>query len=128
MKFLAFAIFSVALVVSCSPAEPEPAATAETPTEAPAAVPNGTRESPFIGHGIIQEVGETQLVIQHDTIPGFMAGMTMAFPITAEALSDDLEVGDEIMFDIELLTEGYQIFNISEVEAGDDDSEEEDEE
>jgi len=81
-----------------------------------------------MGHGIIQEVGTSQLVIQHETIPGFMAGMTMAFPVTEEVMSGDLEVGDEIMFDIELLAEGYQIFNVDAVEAEDDDSEEEDEE
>ncbi len=127
MKFLAFAVISTALVVSCAPAEPEPAPTPEASAETPPAAPNGTRESPFVGHGVIQEVGQSQLVIQHETIPGFMAGMTMAFPVTEEALSGDLEVGDEIMFDIELLAEGYQVFNIDEVEAEDDDSEEEDE-
>ena len=116
MKFLAFALVSMALTVGCAPAEPEPAATPEASTEALAA-PNGTRERPYMGHGVIQEIGQTQLVIQHETIPGFMAGMTMAFPLSEEAMSPDFEVGDEIMFDIELLTEGYQVFNVDVMEA-----------
>jgi Cu/Ag efflux protein CusF len=128
LKFFTFAIFSMALVVSCAPAEPEPSPAPEASPDAPPTAPDGTRESPYMGHGIIQEVGTSQLVIQHETIPGFMAGMTMAFPVTEEVMSGDLEVGDEIMFDIELLAEGYQIFNVDAVEAEDDDSEEEDEE
>ena len=115
MKFFTFAIFSMALVISCAPADPEPSPAPEASTDAPATAPNGTRESPYMGRGIIQEVGTSQLVIQHETIPGFMAGMTMTFPIAEEALSDDLEVGDEVMFHIELLTEGYQIFNVDQI-------------
>ena len=115
MKFLAFAVVSIALVVSCGPTEQ--VASPEASAEVPATIPNGTRESPFMGHGVIQEITGNQLVIQHETIPGFMAGMTMAFPVTEEAMSDDLEVGDEIMFDIELLAEGYQVFSVEKVEA-----------
>ncbi len=126
MKFLAFAVVSLALVISCAPTEPDPVATPETPTPAASAEPDGTRERPFVGHGIIQEVGDGQLVIQHETIPGFMAGMTMAFPVTAEAMSAGFEVGDEIMFDIELLAEGYQVFNVDAIDADNGAGEEDD--
>jgi len=34
--------------------------------------PNGTAENPYVGHGIIREVQDGVLVIQHDAIPGFM--------------------------------------------------------
>ena len=109
----------MALLVSCAPTESEPTGTPEASEQLPVSIPTGTRESPFVGHGVIQEINDNQLVIQHETIPGFMAGMTMAFPVTEDAMGDDLEVGDEIMFDIELLAEGYQVFNVDEVGAED---------
>ena len=109
----------MALAVSCAPAEtePEPAEAPEASAQAPAAVPTGTRESPFVGHGVIVEIGEGQLVIQHDTIPGFMAAMTMEFPTAEEVMIEQLETGDEIMFDIEMLGDAYQIFDVETMEA-----------
>ena len=47
--------------------------------------PAGTREAPYVGRGVIQSIGEGQLVIQHETIPGFMGAMTMGFSIAEEA-------------------------------------------
>jgi Cu/Ag efflux protein CusF len=112
-----FLILSVALLASCAATEPEQAETIEEAAATVASVPNGTRESPFVGHGVIREVGGRELVIEHETIPGFMAGMTMAFPVAEEAMSDDFEVGDEIMFDIELLEEGFEVFRIERMGA-----------
>ncbi len=43
--------------------------------------PDGTREAPYVGQGVIQGIGEGQLEIQHGAIPGFMGAMTMAFSI-----------------------------------------------
>ena len=75
--------------------------------------PDGTREAPYVGRGVIQRIGEGQLEIQHEAIPGFMGAMTMAFPVVEEAMGDSLEVGDEIIFRIENHPEhGYQIFSV----------------
>jgi hypothetical protein len=75
--------------------------------------PDGTREAPYVGRGVIQGIGEGQLEIQHEAIPGFMGAMTMAFPVVEEAMDDSLEVGDEIIFKIENHPErGYQIFSV----------------
>lgn len=119
MKLSIFAVLLIALAVSCAPAEtePEPPEAPEAAGQAPAAVPTGTRESPFVGHGVIVEIGEDQLIIQHDTIPGFMAAMTMEFPTAEEVMIEELETGDEIMFDIEMLGDAYQIFGVETMEA-----------
>ncbi len=117
MKFSIFAVLVIALAVSCAPAETEPEPAPEAAAQSPATVPTGTRESPFVGHGVIVEIGEDELVIQHDTIPGFMAAMTMAFPAAEEAMIEELETGDEIMFDIEMLGDAYQIFSVETMEA-----------
>ena len=78
--------------------------------------PDGTSEAPFVGQGVIRNVGEGQLQIQHGMIPGFMMGMTMTFPVAPEAMNDALEVGDEIVFKIERLPEErFQIFKIDPV-------------
>ena len=116
MKFLAVLIVSVAVLVSCmAPTEPEPAS--ESVPEVARAAPAGTRDSPYVGQGIIQEVSGNLLVISHGVIPEFMAAMTMAFPVAEEAMSEDLEAGDEIVFHIETLAEGYQIFSLEEVQS-----------
>ncbi len=78
--------------------------------------PEGTREVPFEGQGVIQAVAEGQLQIQHGMIPGFMMAMTMTFPVAQEAMNDALEVGEEVVFKIERLREGrFQIFSIEAV-------------
>ena len=80
--------------------------------------PAGTREAPYVGQGVIQRIGEGQLEIQHEAIPRFMGAMTMAFPITEEAMNDSLKVGDAIIFKIELHPEhGIQIFSVDTVAA-----------
>jgi Cu/Ag efflux protein CusF len=80
--------------------------------------PEGTREAPYVGQGVIQRIGEGQLEIQHEAIPGFMGAMRMTFSISEEAMNDSLEVGDEIIFKIEAHPEhGYQIFSVDAVAA-----------
>jgi len=83
------------------------------PAELEDPAPDGTREAPFVGRGVIQRIGEDQLEIQHEAIPGFMGAMRMAFSIAEEAMNDSLKVGDEIIFKIEAHPEhGYQIFSV----------------
>jgi len=85
--------------------------------------PEGTREAPYVGQGVIQRIGEGQLEIQHEAIPGFMGAMTMAFPIVEEAMNDSLEVGDEIIFKMEVHPEhGIQIFSVDVVGAESDEA------
>lgn len=75
--------------------------------------PDGTREAPYVGQGVIQRIGEGQLEIQHGAIPGFMGAMRMTFSIAEGAMNDSLKVGDEIIFKIENHPEhGYQIFSV----------------
>ena len=85
--------------------------------------PDGTREAPFVGQGVIRAVQEGQLQIQHGMIPGFMMAMTMTFSVASEATSASFEVGDEIVFKLERLPEeGIQIFSIDLVTAEPDDA------
>ena len=75
--------------------------------------PDGTREAPYVGEGVIQGIRDGQLEIRHGEIPGLMGTMQMIFPVAPEAMNDSLEVGNEILFRIEVLPEGgYQIFSI----------------
>ena len=75
--------------------------------------PDGTREAPYAGRGVVQRIEERQLQIRHGEIPGFMGAMMMIFPLAPGTMNDSLEVGDEILFWIEVLPEeGYRIFRI----------------
>ena len=105
---------------SLSACAPGDAGEAEQPAPAGEAepMPDGTREAPYVGRGVIQSIGEGLLEIQHEEIPGFMGAMTMAFSVAEEAMNDSLEVGDEIIFKIALHPErGYQIFSVEAVAA-----------
>ena len=76
----------------------------------------GTRENPYVGRGFIQEIGNGELLIAHETIPGYMPPMTMAFPVTDEVDLSALSVGDQVLFDVELGGEtGYQIIDMAPV-------------
>ena len=80
--------------------------------------PDGTREAPYVGQGVIQRIGEGQLEIRHEAIPGLMGAMRMAFQVDEEAMDDSFDVGDEIIFKIEAHPEhGYQIFSVDAVAA-----------
>jgi Cu/Ag efflux protein CusF len=53
-------------------------------------------------HGTILAVdrGGARLVVQHDSIPGFMSAMTMSYPVGSAQDLDVLENGDEIRADV----------------------------
>ena len=114
MKTVSLLIVISFLAVSCGEAtEPEPVATPEPAAEPAPAVPTGTQEDPFVGQGVVRGIGDDgALTIEHGEIPGFMAAMTMSFPVADEALLESVAVDDEITFRIELLTDGYHIFAI----------------
>ncbi len=85
-------------------------------SSADAPEPEGTRDAPYVGQGVIEGIGETQLEIQHGAIPGFMGAMRMSFQVDEEAMDYPFEVGDEIIFKIETHPEhGYQIFSVNDV-------------
>jgi hypothetical protein len=87
-----------------------------SPQEAPARPPEGTRDAPYIGHGVIQGIERNRLEVRHEAIPGLMGAMTMVFSTSDEVSTEDLEVGDEIVFNIEVLPEyRYQIFHLETV-------------
>ncbi len=107
-----------------APLYPSEARAARVEGEDREAAPDGTREAPYVGQGVIQRIGEGQLEIQHEAIPGFMGAMTMVFPIAEEAMNDSLEVGDEIIFKMEVHPEhGIQIFSVDAVAAESDEAE-----
>jgi Cu(I)/Ag(I) efflux system membrane fusion protein len=94
--------------------------------------PAGTREDPFIGHGVLEEIrmDEGQLVLRHDEIPGLMGAMTMGFPVSGDVPLDSLTVGEEVEFRIERRDTGtgpvHEVFSVRPetagmtMEAGDD--------
>ena len=113
---IAMAIVSLLLVASCDPAGDAPGqpAPAEAPPELePLPEGAGTRDDPFVGRGLVREVGADQILIAHEMIPGYMAPMTMAFPVTGDVDLGDVAVGDQVRFNLELAgPTGYQIFAV----------------
>jgi hypothetical protein len=60
-------------------------------------------EGIFEGKGelIVTEEGQTNILVKHEEIKGFMEAMTMGYPVESEALLEGLEPGDAIKFKID---------------------------
>lgn len=81
--------------------------------------PDGTREDPFVGHGVIEDVRvqERQIVLRHGDIPGLMPAMTMGFPVTEDLSLESVTVGDAVEFRIESRDIGqgapvYEVYSV----------------
>lgn len=86
--------------------------------EASGGTPDGTRANPYVGRGIIRDVGDGSLLIQHEAIPGFMGAMTMGYSLTKEVDVKGFAVGDNVTFSIEVTKSGgFQIFQIQKAEG-----------
>ncbi len=77
----------------------------EQPAAGTQSIPVGTRDDPYIGIGVIQEIqaDSRQLVIAHQAIPGLMDAMTMAYPVSEEVRLDRFAIGEDIEFRMETL-------------------------
>ena len=61
------------------------------------------RPASVIGEGTVIAVvpGSSQLVVDHQEIPGFMGAMTMGYKVNPPALLDQLKAGDPVRFTID---------------------------
>lgn len=117
-RFCTLIAFSL-IVLGCEPAaEAPPAAEDQAATDTALPVGEGTRENPYIGRGVVQELGTGELVIDHEAILGWgMPPMPMAFPVIDDVSLEGLEVGDRVLFEIEMDgPAGYQIVGIEAIE------------
>lgn len=62
----------------------------------------------------------SHLVVEHETIPGFMDAMTMPFAVSDTASLPDLKAGDRIQFSLSILPRGAVIHTIHKVETSTD--------
>ncbi len=116
LQSMAMLVLCVFVLTGCGAADESEPAVESTEALEPLPEGAGTRENPYVGRGFIQEIGNTELLIAHEAIPGWMAPMTMAFPVTDEVDLSALSVGDQVMFDVELGGEtGYQIIDMTPV-------------
>ena len=62
--------------------------------------PGSTNHRTFLVRGVLKEIkpGGTNVVIQHETIPGFMEAMTMPFQVRKASETAGLKIGDWISF------------------------------
>jgi len=108
LLFLLVPILAACGGTSDPAAAPEEAATPPVP-------PDGTRERPFIGRGVITEIRGNIIQIDHETIPGFMAAVTMDFPLEDPRMAAGLEPGQAVVFSIERTRWDYRVIRIEEI-------------
>jgi len=68
----------------------------------------------YPAQGIIQHISADRHVatIRHDAIPGYMAAMTMEFPVRDEHLLDGFTRGDQITFTLEVTKDDSWVTNV----------------
>jgi protein SCO1/2 len=73
---------------------------------------SGVRSYP--AQGVIQHISADRHVatIQHDAIPGYMAAMTMDFPVRDDHLLDGMTRGDRITFTLDVTTDDSWVTNV----------------
>src|SRR5438445_2648665 len=84
----------------------------------------GTNQRPVRRYhlrGTIVQVDKPQqhLVVNHADIPGFMAAMTMPYPVADERTLDQVAVGDQITADVVVGTRGIHLENVLVVKKSD---------
>jgi hypothetical protein len=99
------------LVGACGAADP-PASSAGETSASPPPPPHGSRTRPFIGRGLITEIRGPVVQIDHETIPGFMAAVTMDFPMEDPSLLEGLYPGQAVVFSIMRDSQSHQIIAI----------------
>ena len=94
-------IFALILVAGCKP---------EAGTPSPAAITNQT----YAVRGVVQEIppDHRHASIKHETIPGYMAAMTMDFSVKDTNLLNNISAGDEITFNLVVTENDDWIENI----------------
>lgn len=103
--------FVLSLLAACGTDTPSPV-DVESPPPLP---PNGTRARPFSGRGVITEIRDGIVQIDHETIPGFMVALTMDFPLDDRSMAVGLGVGHEVLFEVIRTGSDYRIIDIEPV-------------
>jgi protein SCO1/2 len=66
------------------------------------------RKYPVLGKVVALDENKSRLTLDHQAIPGFMAAMTMSYPVKDPKEAKDLQPGDEIQ--CELIVDGPQMW------------------
>jgi Cu/Ag efflux protein CusF len=65
------------------------------------------------GKVVAVDVAGKKLTVDHEDIPGFMAAMTMAYPVKDEKLLESLSAGDEVTATVVSGDGGYWLEDIA---------------
>jgi len=110
-------LLPLSIIACTTQQEYEPTNPTESHEGSLSRIPAGSPEDPFVGEGFVRAINEDgSVTIEHESIPGFMDGMTMSFPVSNEALLESLQANEKIEFSIEILEDGYHIFRIEKTE------------
>lgn len=101
-----FKILLFALLPALAGCKPEPSAPASSSTE-----------TNYPAHGIVQAVASDlrHATIKHDAIPGYMAAMTMDFPVRDTNTLSGISAGDEVNFTLAVTETDDWIENVQRV-------------
>jgi protein SCO1 len=109
-NFIGFAIFLAALGIGLAGCKQQPAQEQSSPQASQQ--PSDEKRYHLVGK-IVQVQSDTNtLVIDGQDIPGFMAAMTMPYPVHAHADLAGLNAGDEITADVVVTTNGAYLEKI----------------
>lgn len=98
---LALLMFASTIVLACGGGEPE---------SAPAS--GDTSGTTYEGVGTVVEIRDDSIVLDHDTIPGFMEAMTMPYPVSDPSILEPFEQGMVVNFRVVVDAQEYTIDRI----------------
>ena len=106
---LAAGFFLAAGLAGCGSSKPQPAAPQDT----------GTQRFSLHGRVVAVDLAKQQLVVDHEEIPGFMAAMTMPYPVKNPNLLSSVSPEDQITADVVASGSDVWLENIAVVKKAD---------
>jgi len=117
MRFAKEAFLLVVLlslgVVGCHSSEPQPTASSAQPT-----TDSGTKRYHLEGTVVSVDRQQKRLIVDGKDIPGFMAAMTMPYPVVDDKTLDLVKPGDQITADVVEAGKEFHLDNVVVVKSG----------
>jgi len=113
----AIVIFVVCLpvgIIGCGNSKPQPTRSSESQPTAPSA------EKRYHLEGTVVSIDRQQkrIVVDGKDIPGFMAAMTMPYPVADDQTLDRVKAGDQITADVVEAGKDFHLDNVVVVKSG----------
>jgi protein SCO1/2 len=118
LNLCGFAALICLTLIGCRPAAPTGTSPSGSSGSSSSATP-GEKRYHLQGKVVQIDKAQQHLVIDHGDIPGFMAAMTMPYPVADAKTLDSVSVGDQVTADVVVTDSKVQLENVVVVKKAD---------